>query len=79
MARVNELIFENTVKTKVARVYAVPAVHSRRIITLNLYEAQQMLNAGKAVFEKTVESETGVCKHFYYIEVDFQSLIEIAE
>jgi anionic cell wall polymer biosynthesis LytR-Cps2A-Psr (LCP) family protein len=78
MARVNELISENTVKTKVARVYAVPAVHSRRIITLNLYEAQQMLNAGKTVFEKTVESETGF-RHFYYIEVDFQSLIEIAE
>ena len=78
MARVNELIYENTVKTKVARVYAVPAVNTRRTITLNLYEAQQMLNAGKAVFEKTIESETG-CRHFYYIEVDFQSLIEIAE
>lgn len=78
MARLNEIIFENTVKTKVARVYAVPAAYSRRIITLNHYEAQQMLNAGKTVFEKTVESETGR-RHFYYIEIDFQSLIEIAE
>lgn len=78
MSRVMHPIYETNVKTTISRVEGIELPNNRRTIILNMYEAKRMLDAGKTVFEKTVERD-GRLSHFYYIEVDFNSLIEIAQ